>query len=208
MPSFNEVLNVTSERVLKRPLNDEERREILELAGVLGMKEVQEYLYMILTFKFHEDRLGEKLERMTQVSEHIRDVLQEGTEKILKAAAEDIARNMGRRISEEALKATGALRDYHETRGRILTVSFSGLLMSLGFWLGTFQRGTWSAPGRGIVSALLNLPAGWALLLSMASCSFLWYVDNGEALRRSRKHKILLALQVACSMGVMWMMAQ
>ena len=208
MPSFNEVLNVTSERVLKRPLSDEERREILELAGVLGIKEVQEYLYMILTFKFHEDRLGEKLERMTQVSEHIRDVLQEGTEKILKAAAEDIARNMGRRISEEALKATGALRDYHETRGRILTVSFSGLLMSLGFWLGTFQRGTWSAPGRGIVSALLNLPAGWALLLSMASCSFLWYVDNGEALRRSRKHKILLALQVACSMGVMWMMAQ
>ena len=115
MPSFNEVLNVTSERVLKRPLNDEERREILELAGVLGMKEVQEYLYMILTFKFHEDRLGEKLERMTQVSECIRDVLQEGTEKILKAAAEDIARNMGRRISEEALKATGALRDYYET---------------------------------------------------------------------------------------------
>ena len=46
MPSFNEVLNVTSERVLKRPLNDEERREILELAGVLGMKEVQEYLCM------------------------------------------------------------------------------------------------------------------------------------------------------------------
>ena len=82
MPSFNEILNVTSERVLKRPLNDEERREILELAGVLGMKEVQEYLYMILTFKFHEDRLGEKLERMTQVSECIRDVLQEGTEKM------------------------------------------------------------------------------------------------------------------------------
>ena len=132
MPSFNEILNVTSERVLKRPLNDEERREILELAGVLGMKEVQEYLYMILTFKFYEDRLGEKLERMTQVSEHIRDVLQEGTEKILKAAAEDIARIMGRRISEEALKATGALRDSHETRGRILTVSLSGLLMSLG----------------------------------------------------------------------------
>ena len=62
MPSFNEILNVTSERVLKRPLNDEERREILELAGVLGMKEVQEYLYMILTFKFYEDRLGEKLD--------------------------------------------------------------------------------------------------------------------------------------------------
>ena len=43
----------------------------------------------------------------------------------------DIARNMGRRILEEALKATGALRDYHETRGRILTVSLSGLLTSL-----------------------------------------------------------------------------
>ena len=71
-----------------------------------------------------------------------------------------------------------------------------------------FQGGAWSAPGRGIVSALLNLPAGWALLLSMASCSFLWYVDNGEELRRSWKHRILLALQVACTMGLLWMMAQ
>ena len=54
----------------------------------------------------------------------------------------------------------------------------------------------------------LNLPAGWALFLSMASCSFLWYVDNGEELRRSWKHRILLALQVACTMGLLWMMTR
>ena len=62
MANFENTLQVASQAILRRKLTDAERIEFLELAGVIGMSSVEDYLYMLMILKRNEDRISAQMD--------------------------------------------------------------------------------------------------------------------------------------------------
>jgi hypothetical protein len=64
MAGFENSLRTASKAILKRDLTEAERVEFLELAGAIGMNNVEDFLYMLMVFKRNEDKLNRRFDEM------------------------------------------------------------------------------------------------------------------------------------------------
>jgi len=203
--TFDELLRTLPVKVLKRPLTDSERSELLEIASVIEMKTVEEYLYLILTFKLCEDKLGVKINALAAVEENINSTLKDGAAKVLSEVAADIKSKLSDNIASEALKAAGIMKEYQQLRGQMIIVVMMALAMTLGFFLGTMGI----APiinKNNALHALLNLPIGWVFIFCSAAYGLLWSHDNWKMITRTSKGKCILGSQVLVLLWLLIMM--
>ena len=102
MTSLDEKTSLAAEQILKRPLSDEERYEIYRIADVLGMKDVQSFLHLLLVFNLHEKTMNEKFAEISALERKIHDTLENSVERILGEGEARIGADMGEAIAVRA----------------------------------------------------------------------------------------------------------
>ena len=197
MVSLDEKSTAAAELILKRPLDDDERFEIYRIADVLGMRDVQSFLHLLLVFKLHENTMSEKFAEMETLAGRIDDTLKTSIEKILGDGAVKIGQDMGACLAERAKEALGARDDYQFLRGQLCTVCSIGVLTAAAYWLGTVNA---LGGGNGILpmgplGILFMLPAGWWIFCSWSLCTFMWAYDHWKLVKKSSFYKSLFVLQ-------------
>jgi hypothetical protein len=106
MAGFENSLRAASRAILKRDLTESERVEFLELAGAIGMNNVEDYLYMLMVFKRNEDRVDSTLaefrdemkarfDEVAAMEQSIRSTLENSISRVLGVGAREIGRDMG-----------------------------------------------------------------------------------------------------------------
>jgi hypothetical protein len=195
MPNLDEKILLAAEQLLKRPLNDEERFEIYRCADILGMKDIQSYLHLLLVFKLHENTMSEKFSEMAALEKRILDTLETSVERILGEGAARIGVGMGETIADGASKTLTSLGEYHSLRGQTILVCFISLISTLAYWLGAnnFLSGV---PSGGAFEAFLFLPAGWSVFFCGATYTFLWAGDHWGRIKKTKLYRTFLGLQV------------
>ncbi len=201
MPNIDATLSQLSEKVLKRPLDVDERLEIYEIADLLGMNNVQSFLYLLLVFKLHKETMRENLDGLEALSEKLDQALSATIGAAIRDIAADVAENMGKEISVEARKAFDGMQESLALRGHIVTVCFAGLLATLAYWLGA--TGGLKIPGNaGLLDVLLVLPAGWCFLFCALCYCIFWCADHWRLVKRSASYKAVLTLQILLILGL------
>ena len=195
MTTLDEKTSLAAEQILKRPLNDEERFEIYRIADILGMKDVQSFLHLLLVFKLHENTMKENFAEISALENKIQDTLEYSIERILGEGAARIGANMGEDIADGARKVLTSFGEYHSLRGQTILVCFICLISSLAYWLGASNFLN-IVPSGGAFEALLFLPAGWSVFFCGATYSFFWVGDHWGRIKRTKLYKTLLGLQV------------
>lgn len=195
MSGLSEKALFAAEQILKRPLNDGEQLEIYRIADILGMKDVQSFLHLLLVFKLHEETMDEKFSRMVLLEEKIQDTLETCVERTFSDGATRIGANLTATIAEEARKSLTSYGEYHLLRGRTIEVCFICLIAPLAYWLGTNGVLDKASPG-GAFETFLLLPGGWCVFFCGVTYTFLWVGDHWERIKRTKLHKMLLSLQL------------
>jgi len=195
MPNLDEKISLAAELILKRPLNDEERFEIYRIADVLGMKDVQSFLHLLLVFKLHENTMNEKFAEMAVLEKRILGTLESSIERILGEGAARIGANMGETITNGARETLTSLGEYHTLRGQTILVCFICLTSSLAYWLGANNFLSTVSPG-GALEAFLFLPAGWSVFFCGATYTFLWAGDHWGRIKKTKLYRTFLGLQI------------
>jgi hypothetical protein len=114
---------------LKRDLTESERVEFLELAGAIGMGNVEDFLYMLMVFKRNEDKVDGTLasfrdemkarfDEMTTLEQNIRGTLESSISRVLGDGAREIGRDMGSEIAESAKDVLSSTKEFHFIRGQ------------------------------------------------------------------------------------------
>ena len=194
MAGLDEKTTLAAEQILKRPLNDDERFEIYRIADVLGMKDVQSFLHLLLVFKLHENTMNEKFAEMAALEKKIQDTLESSVERILGEGAARIGTDMGEAVAEGARNSLTSFAEYHTLRGQTILVCFICLTSTLAYWLGAGNFLN-SAPSGSMLEALLLLPAGWCIFFCGATYTFLWVGDHWGRIKKTKLYKIFLGLQ-------------
>ena len=195
MAGLDEKVLAAAEQILKRPLNDEEQFEIYRIADVLGMKDVQSFLHLLLVFKLHENTMNEKFAEMSALEDKIQGTLESSVERILGEGAARIGADMGESIAERSREVMSSVEEFHVIRGYIVATSITGIVAIIAYWFGlsgTLRMDEIEGPFRGV----LLLPAGWWMIFSVASYTYFWFFDNWSRVKRSVFYKCLLVLQV------------
>jgi len=148
MGDFENTLQAASQAILKRELTENERVEFLELAGVIGMSSVEDYLYMLMIFKRNEDKVNKQLvffenemkarfDEISALERKIDITLKKSIEDMLGKGAEKIGYLMGRDIVDSAKEILKTSGEFHFLRGQVLIVFITVLMAALGYWLGS-----------------------------------------------------------------------
>jgi hypothetical protein len=195
MSDFSKTLKEAALAILKRELTEDERVEFLDLAGTLGMNNVEDYLYMLMVFKRHEDRLNERFDDMTVLSTKIDETLTDSIERILGEGAKRIGTDMGDEIAEKARGVLTAFGEYHLLRGRTILAGFLSVTFALAYRLGEVGVLNAAPPGS-TLEAFLFLPAGWSVFFCGATYTFLWAGDHWKAIKRKTLYKTLFGTQI------------
>jgi len=195
MPNIDEKISLAAEQVLKRPLSDEERFEIYKIADVLGMKDVQSFLHLLLVFKLHEDTMRGKFDELAALEKKINETLEKSIERVLGDGAARIGGDMGKAVAAGAEETLTALGEYHSLRGQTLLVCFICVISSLAYWLGT-ENALRTVSDGGALEALLFLPGGWCVFFCGATYTFLWVGDHWGRIKKTALYKTLLGLQI------------
>ena len=209
MSSLDTKMSQIAEQVLKRPLTEDEQLEIYKISDVMGMANVQSFLYQLLVFKLHEDtmktqfgelarfesRLNEKFEAMAALESKIHETLENSVERILGEGARRIGEDMGDTIADRAEHVLTAVAEYHSIRGQTIIICFICIITSLAYWLGSGNVLKW-LPAGGPLEALLFLPAGWCVFLCGVTYTFFWIGDHWKRIKRTMLCKTLLGLQL------------
>jgi hypothetical protein len=209
MAGLEEKMSVLAETVLKRPLDESERYEILRISDAVGMKDVQSFLHLLLVFKLHEDtmkrqfgkldelevKLNEKFGEIAGLEKKISGTLESSVEKILGDGAERIGADMGAAIADGAKETLAAVGGYHCLRGHVILACFICIVSTLAYWLGSWNILGAVSQG-GPLEALMFLPAGWTVFFCGAAYAFLWTGDNWDRVKETSLYKIFLGLQV------------
>jgi hypothetical protein len=208
MPPLDGRMRNISERVLKRPLSDDEELELLRISEELGMSNAHSFLYLLLVFKLHEDsmkgqfrslesleeRLNGKFGEMGALAARIDKTLEGSIERILRDGAREIGRDMGRHVTEGAMGILGAIGDYHFLRGQVRAVFCISVLAAVSYWLGS--AGVFSVGGdTGPLGLLMGLPCGWLAFACGSVYVYMWSWDHWERVRESIYYRGILALQ-------------
>jgi hypothetical protein len=209
MPTIDEKTSLAAERILRRPLSEEEQLEIYRIADVMGMRDVQSFLYLLLVFKLHEDnmngqfgemlkledRLNKKFDEMNDLSSKIDQTLKDSIEKILGDGAREIGRDMGGHIADGAREALSGSGDYHFLRGQVWIVFCVSVLVTAAYWLGSanvFHAGEGSP-----LDTLMRLDSGWIAFICGSTYAYMWAYDHWRQVKDSRYYMAGLALMAA-----------
>lgn len=196
MAGLSEKALFAAGQILKRPLNDEEQLEIYRIADVLGMKDVQSFLHLLLVFRLHEQTMNEKFAKLATLEENLLDTLEKRAEKITSDSAERIGAELGEAVAEGARKALTGYGEYQSLRGQTILVCFICLISMLAYWLGA--NGILDkAPSGGALETFLLLPGGWCVFFCGATYTFLWVGDHWQRVKGTRLYKALLGLQLS-----------
>lgn len=196
--TFDELLKTLPEKVLKRPLSDDERSELLEISSVLDMQTVSEYLYLILTFKLFEDKLSAKINTLGTVEETMTSALKDGAAKALS--------EMSGNIADESLRAVGAMKEYQQFRGQMIIVTAMTLTMVIGYVFGAMNDIAPIVREDSFLYTLLALPIGWMLIFCSAAYGLVWSYDNWKMVLKTAKGKFILAAQILVLLGLLLLM--
>jgi len=194
MANLDEKVSLAAEQILKRPLNDDERYEIYRLADVLGMKDVQSFLHLLLVFKLHESTMKESFAEITALEKKLHDTLESSVGRILGEGAAQIGADMGEAITKRAGELMSSVKDFYTLRGYIVATTITGMVATLAYWFGaagTFQLESLD----GFFSGVLLLPAGWWALFSILAYTYFWCFDNWKLVKKSTVHQCLFAFQ-------------
>jgi hypothetical protein len=195
MPNLDEKVSAAAEQLLKRQLTDEERLEIYRISDVLGMKDVQSFLHLILVFKLHEDTMREGFGELAALEKKINDTLENSIERVLGDGAARIGADMGGAVAAGAKKTLTSFGEYHSIRGQVILACFICVISSLAYWLGTANV-LRLVPEGGTLEALLFLPGGWSVFFGGTTYTFLWIGDHWDLIRKTALFKIILGLQI------------
>ena len=193
MANLDEKTLLAAEQILKRPLSDEERLEVYRLADILGMKDVQSFLHLLLVFKLHENTMSEKFSEIAALEKRIQNTLESSVEKILGEGASQIGADMGEAIAVKSREVMSSVNEFHVIKGYIVAASITGIAATVAYWFGlsgALRMDEIGGPFRGV----LLLPAGWWMLFSMASYTYFWFFDNWRRVKKSLFYKCFLVL--------------
>jgi hypothetical protein len=190
---------------LKRELTDSERIEFLELAGAIGMGNVEDYLYMLMVFKRNEDRVNgviagfkdrmeARFDEMSALKRKIDDKLEGTISKILGDGAKEIGRDMGNRIAESAKDVLKGHEEFHYAKGQVAVVGVI-LMLSVAYLLGAVYG--FGDRGNGdFFDILLRFPAGHIVLVCGFAYTVMWCFDHWKLVKNDVFCKVRLVLQV------------
>ena len=193
MADFKETLKTASLAVLRRELTDEERAEFLDLGASLGMNNVEDYLYIIMVFKRHSDAMEKRFDEISALERRINDTLEYSIQRILGEGAARISADMAETVAVKSRELMSSVKEFHVYRGFIIATSIAGILATIAYWFGV-SVASGMEESEGLFKGLLQLPAGWWMILSMISYAYFWFFDNRRRLKESLLHKCLLAL--------------
>jgi hypothetical protein len=183
---FENSLKTAALAVLKRDLTERERVEFLELAGAIGMGNVEDYLYMLMVFKRNEDKVNKlidgfnermmaRFDEMGALEKKIDSTLESSISRVLSDGAREIGRDMG---SEIAAAAKDSLREYeqfHYLRGQFAIMGFAVAIALTAYWLGSQFRFD-QIDNESFLGYLLKLPSGLVLFLCVFGYAYFWSV--------------------------------
>ena len=190
MANFENTLQVASQAILRRELTDAERIEFLELAGVIGMSSVEDYLYMLMIFKRNEDRISAQMDSFkkemkarfdeigflekkidTTLGKTLEDMFGKGAEKALVRISEAVYQK-----SEDiaARKNRGfMLRSWGFAQS--MTLMLCVIALNAGYMMGNGRDPFWLRPantGERILGWFFNAPSGWLVVVGSAPFFF------------------------------------
>jgi hypothetical protein len=205
MADFDGALAAAASAILKRELSDEEKREFRDIAGIIGMGSVEDYLYMLMVFKRNEDRitreiasfgaaLSEKLGEISALEKKINGTLEVTIGRVLGEGAARIGADMGEKIAEGAGQTLASFGEYHFLRGQVWITFLMSVIASLSYWLGSANviRGG----GMGPLEILLLLPSGWLAVICCSMYAYMWSWDHWKLVKNSIRHKLIFASQI------------
>jgi hypothetical protein len=195
MAVLDEKTSRTAERILKRPLSDEERSEIHRIADALGMKDVQSFLHLLLVFKLHEETMSEKFSEMSVLEKKIQETLESSAERILRDGAARIGAELGDSVAGRAESVIASVKEYSSLRGQALVVCFLWLASAFAYWMGTGDL-LRHIPSGGILETLMFLPAGWGVFFCGSFYTLLWACDHWKTIKKRTLYKTIFGAQV------------
>jgi hypothetical protein len=206
MAGFENSLRAASLAILKRDLTEEERVEFLELAGAIGMSNVEDYLYMLMVFKRNEDRvsgaiagfsdeMAARFDEMGALERKIDDKLESSISRVLGDGAREISRNMGSEIAESAKGVLSATEEFHFLRGQTFVAGVMITLSVVAYLLGAVY-GFGSEDQSDFLDVLLRLPAGMVILYCGFVYAVMWAFDHWKLLKRDTFCKVRFGLQI------------
>jgi hypothetical protein len=208
MTGFDNTLREVSLAILKRELTENERLEFLDLAGTMGVNDVQDYLYLLMVFKRNEDRIGgqlfsfrkemaAKFEAMSALEKKIDHKLESTISKILSDGAREIGRDMGNHIAESAKDALKGYEEFHLLRGQILAICLISCLAAFSYWLGTGDVLGVLTHGRvGYLREMLRIPASGVMFMCGLLYVMTWILDHWYFVKRYVSYKVTLTLKI------------
>ena len=193
MATLDERISLVAEQIFKRPLSDEEQLEIYRIVDILGMKDIQSYLHLILVLKLHENTMDIKFAEMAAIDKKIQDTLECSIERILGEGAEQIGADMGETIASKAKEVMSSVKDFYCVRGYIVATSITGIVATVAYWLG-LSGALRVDEYDGLFKGVFLLPAGWWMFFSVASYTYFWFFDNRKLVKKNVYYKCVLWL--------------
>jgi hypothetical protein len=206
MAEFESSLRSASLAILKRDLAEGERVEFLELASAIGMKNVEDFLYMLMVFKRNEDKvtdvlnsfrdeMREKFDEMGALEKKIDEGLESSIAKVLGDGAREIGRDMGNRIAESARRVLGASEEFHFMRGQLFVAGLVITLSTVAYMLGAVY-GFGASENGDFLDILLHFPAGSVVFVCGFAHVGMWCCDHWELVKENTVHKVRLGLEI------------
>jgi len=191
---------------LKRDLAEGERVEFLGLAAAIGMKNVEDFMYMLMIFKRNEDRvtdalnsfrdeMREKFDEMAALEKKIDEGLESSIARVLGYGAREIGRDMGNHIAESAKNVLGASEEFHFMRGQLFVSGLVIILSTVAYMLGAIY-GFGGSENGDFLDILLHLPVGNVAFVFGFTHVGMWCCDHWKLVKRSAVHKVRLALEI------------
>ena len=194
MPNLDETMTALSKRLLKRPLTERERSEILDIGAILGMKDIQEYLYLFLVFRLSEDRLGEKIDELGEVNKQLEEGFRDSLNQTLRDVSRGIGRELGEEIGYRTKKILTETTDFYTMRGCVIFTCFTGIIATLAYWMGAANMLRFDQRS-GPFSFILTMPAGWWMIFTGLAFAGFWAHEHWkQILCTSTLNKVLLSL--------------
>jgi hypothetical protein len=206
MAGFENSLRAASQAILKRDLTESERVEFLELAGAIGMNNVEDYLYMLMVFKRNEDKVDgtlagfrdemkSRFDEMSVLEEKIHGTLESSISRVLGDGAREIGRDMGREIAAEAKDSFREYEQFHYLRGQFAIMGLVLTIATVAYWLGS-QFGFKHIGGESFFAFPLKLPSGLVIFTGVFGYVYFWSVDHWRRIKQDWLYKTRFVLQI------------
>jgi hypothetical protein len=213
LAGFENSLRAASQAILKRELTESERVEFLELAGAIGMGNVEDFLYMLMVFKRNEDKVDGTLagfrdemkarfDEMAALEQNIRAILESSISRVLGDGAREIGRDMGKEIAAEAKTTLTAHEEFHYLRGQFAVIGFVVALSTVAYWLGS-QFGFEHIGNESFFAYLLNLRLGPVLFTCTFGYAYFWSADHWRLIKKDWFYTARFVLQILISLALL-----